>query len=431
LISFPSLDQIKNRTRSDLSQTTELDATIRRSFLRSLADALASRSFDLNKTIQQLVGQLFPQTSSGAFLRRYGDYQGLPPLEATGSRGKTTITGTIGTSLVAGDKFTSGDVILSLVSAVTISNISVSVSTITRIGTTATVTTTGNHNLATGTTATISGAAETTYNGDFVVTVINLTSFTYKVTGSPSTPATGTILSDFDGALADLISDDFGSSQNLASGGKVTLATPVIGIDTTSFVGPVGITGGTDAELDEDYSSRILDARANPASLFNVGQIKLEAKKINGVTRVFVKEATPLAGQVEVYFLRDNDDPINPDANEILDVKTQLLTIKPAFMADADLFVLSPALISTAFTFSAILPDTSSMQDAITASLNAFFAEDVKFETAVTEDAYRAAIQTSIDSSGNALESFTLTTPSVDISVSVGQIAALGTVTFT
>ena len=132
-----------------------------------------------------------------------------------------------------------------------------------------------------------------------------------------------------------------------------------------------------------------------------------------------------------MYFLRDNDDPITPDANEILDVKNQLLTIKPAFMADSDLFVLAPTLVSTAFTFSAMLPDTSSMRDAINANLDAFFAEDVEFETAVTEDAYRAAIQTSIDSSGNALETFTLTTPTTDISVSVGEIAALGVVTFT
>lgn len=431
MISFPSLSQIKNRARSDLSQTTDLDATVRRSFLRSIADGVASRSFDLNKTIQQLVGQLFPQTAAGSFLRRWGNYQGLPPLEATDAGGKTTITGTIGTPLAAGSKFTSDDVILSLVGAITISNISVSVSTLTRSGTTATVTTTGNHNLATGTTTTISGAVETEYNGAFVVTVIDLVSFTYEVTGSPSTPATGTILSDFDGALADLLSDGFGSSQNLTPGGRVTLSTPVLGIDTTSFVGPDGVTGGTDAEIDEDYSDRILDARANPTSLFNVGQITLEAKKVNGVTRVFVKEATPLAGQVEVYFLRDNDDPINPDANEILDVKNQLLTIKPAFMADADLFVLAPTLVSTAFTFSAILPDTSSMRNAINANLDAFFAEDVEFETAVTEDAYRAAIQTSIDSSGNALETFTLTTPTTDISVSVGEIAALGVVTFT
>jgi len=430
LISFPNLKQIKQRPRSDLSQTTELDATIRRSFLRSIADAGASRSVDLNKTIQQLIGQLFPQTATGTFLRKWGDYQGLPPLEATASSGDITITGTIGVSVPALRKYTFGDAIFTLASEVTMADISNSVTTITRSGTTATVTTTGSHSLATGVTVTISGADQTEYNGSFVVTVISLTSFTYQVTGAPATPATGTILSSFDGGVGLLDSDGFGESQNLDSGAQVNLSLPIIGIDTASFVGPVGVTGGTNNELDEDYSSRIISARANPTALFNTGQLIRESKKINGVTRVFVKEVTPLAGQVEVYFLRDNDDPINPDANEIQDVKDQLLLIKPAFIADSDLFVLSPTLATTNFTFTSIVPDSPSMRNAIEASLDAFFAEDVKFETLVTEDAYRAAIQGSIDDTGEVLESFTLSSPTGNISVSTAEIAALGTVTF-
>jgi len=430
LISFPNLNQIKQRTRSDLSQTTELDATIRRSFLRSIADAIASRSFDLNKTIQQLVGQLFPQTATGTFLRRWGDYQGLPPLEATASSGDITISGTVGISVPALRKYTFGDAIFTLVSEVTMATISNSVTSITRSGTTATVTTTGEHSLATGITATTSGADQTEYNGDFVVTVIDLTSFTYQVTGSPTTPATGTILSSFDGAVGTLDSDGFGEAQNLDSGAQVNLSIAIIGIDTASFIGPVGVTGGTNNELDEDYSPRIISARSNPTALFNVGQIIIESQKINGVTRVFVKETTPVAGQVEVYFLRDNDEPINPDANEIQDVKDQLLLIKPAFMDDTDLFVLSPTLVTTNFTFTSIVPDSPSMRDAIEASLDAFFAEDVKFETLVTSDAYRAAIQGSIDGTGASLISFTLSAPVGDITISTAEIAALGTVTF-
>jgi len=430
LISFPNLKQIKQRTRSDLSQTTELDATIRRSFLRSIVDAIASRSFDLNKTIQQLIGQLFPQTATGTFLRRWGDYQGLPPLEATASSGDITITGTVGISVPALRKYTFGEAIFTLANEVTISNISNSVVSITRSGTTATVITTGAHSLATGITDTIAGVDQTEYNGSFVVTVISLTSFTYQVTGSPATPATGTILSSFDGAVGTLDSDGFGKVQNLDSGAQVNLSIAIIGIDTASFVGLVGVTGGTNSELDEDYSPRIISARSNPTALFNVGQIILESKKINGVTRVFVKEATPAAGQVEVYFLRDNDDPINPDANEIQDVKDQLLLIKPAIMADASLFVLSPTLVTTSFTFTTIVPDSQSMRTAIEASLDAFFAEDVKFETLVTSDAYRAAIQGSIDDTGDSLVSFVLSAPVGDISISTTEIAALGTVTF-
>lgn len=71
----------------------------------------------------------------------------------------------------------------------------VNVSSITRSGTTATVTTATAHGFSTGDVALIAGAAETEYNGEFVVTVTGATTFTYDVVGSPSTPATGTITS--------------------------------------------------------------------------------------------------------------------------------------------------------------------------------------------------------------------------------------------
>lgn len=72
---------------------------------------------------------------------------------------------------------------------------SVSVTSITRASTTATVTTGTAHGLSTGDTALIAGAVETDYNGQFVITVASTTVFTYTVAGSPTTPATGTITS--------------------------------------------------------------------------------------------------------------------------------------------------------------------------------------------------------------------------------------------
>lgn len=64
---------------------------------------------------------------------------------------------------------------------------------ITRSGTTATVTVPSAVNWQTGSSVTISGAAQTEYNGTFVITVTDSTHFTYQVTGTPATPATGTI----------------------------------------------------------------------------------------------------------------------------------------------------------------------------------------------------------------------------------------------
>lgn len=67
-----------------------------------------------------------------------------------------------------------------------------SVASITRSGSVATVTCTS-HGFKTEDVITIAGAVETAYNGDFSITVVDENTFTYVVTGSPTTPATGTI----------------------------------------------------------------------------------------------------------------------------------------------------------------------------------------------------------------------------------------------
>lgn len=65
--------------------------------------------------------------------------------------------------------------------------------TITRSSTTATATTASNHGYISGDIITVAGASQTDYNGDFTIVVTGLTTFTYTVANSPTTPATGTI----------------------------------------------------------------------------------------------------------------------------------------------------------------------------------------------------------------------------------------------
>jgi hypothetical protein len=59
----------------------------------------------------------------------------------------------------------------------------------------ATVTATA-HGFTSGDQMNISGAVQTDYNGDFIVTVTDANTFTYTVSGSPATPATGTIIAN-------------------------------------------------------------------------------------------------------------------------------------------------------------------------------------------------------------------------------------------
>jgi len=64
------------------------------------------------------------------------------------------------------------------------------ISSITRVTTTATLTTAANHNLTTGTFVTVSGATPSEYNGTFSITVTGATTFTYTMLSTPSGSAT-------------------------------------------------------------------------------------------------------------------------------------------------------------------------------------------------------------------------------------------------
>ena len=68
--------------------------------------------------------------------------------------------------------------------------------TITSTGGVATVTDTA-HGLNTGRTVTISGAAQAAYNGVQTITVVDANHYTFPVSGSPASPATGTILAAY------------------------------------------------------------------------------------------------------------------------------------------------------------------------------------------------------------------------------------------
>lgn len=67
-----------------------------------------------------------------------------------------------------------------------------SVTSITRSGSTATATAT-DHGFATGDKIKMGGIVQPEYNGTFKITVLDDDTFTFEVSGTPATPATGTI----------------------------------------------------------------------------------------------------------------------------------------------------------------------------------------------------------------------------------------------
>jgi uncharacterized phage protein gp47/JayE len=283
--------------------------------------------------------------------------------------------------------------------------------------------------MATGIDATISGAVETDYNGSFEIIVTADDEFTYDISTTPTTPATGTILASFEGATVVVNSESTGEITNLDSGAKLTLASTVSGVDAVAFVQFDTVSGGTESEDNDALRSRTFQSRANPVANFNPTAIEKEARKISGVTRVKVKRITPYIGAVTILFVRDGEDNIIPTSQDVQNVKDAIIEIAQATTDENDIFVTAPTPVTTDYTFTTISPDTPTMRTAISDNLVAFYRDDVDFETDITEDKYRAAIINTIDpDTGDTLSSFTLSSPSGDITVTTDEIGILGQV---
>ena len=89
---------------------------------------------------------------------------------------------------------------------------------LTSSGTTATCVTTAAHGFKTGDLITVSGATQTEYNGTFVVTVTNSTTFTYPILTGQTTPATGTIIVAANPEVADVIGVWWTDTTNFIKG---------------------------------------------------------------------------------------------------------------------------------------------------------------------------------------------------------------------
>ncbi len=429
--------EIEQRQKTDVQRKlTTSNPFLKNSWLGALITGIANRIYDFYLQLSILLLQVFWDTSTGDFLRRQASWFGFTENAATKSEGNVVATGTLGSIVDTSSIYNSSDGIeYEVLSDTEIENHVISILSINRSGSIATVVTNEPHGMASNVLVTILGAVQTEYNVvDSVIQVISTTSFSYEVSGAPATPATGTITLSADFGSVPIRSLDFQSSEvdvNLIADSVVSLQTPLAGVDSDANADASGIDGGTAQETDDEFRDRFIDGVQNPTAMFNVQAIKDQCKLVAGVTRVFVKEITPEIGQVTVYFVRDNDDSIIPSSGEVDDVKAKLLEIKPAHTSEDDVIVAAPGTEVTNYTFTALTPDTASMRESIAESLVQFYKESTEVGVTINQDAYRAAIFSTIDvETGQQVQTFVLSSPVADIIPSANELPILGTVTY-
>ena len=426
-------NEITQRAKVDVQRALpNSNPFLKNSWLGALIGAFCNRMFDFYVQLREVFKQSFIHTATESDLEQWGSVWGIQRLAATGSTGTIAVTGTANTTVPAGSTLSSSDGEQYTVdNNAVISAQTLSVTSLTRVGNTATVTTASAHNLASNVQVTIAGADQTDYNGTFDITITGDTTFTYQVQNNPTTPATGTITASFTSAAVQITSTGFGASTNQPADAKLTFDSLIAGVDPDSQVTWGTLSGGVDQETDEQLRARVLQRVQNPVALFNVSAIESKAREVAGVTRVFVQEITPDVGQVTVYFMRDNDSNPIPSGADVTNVKSKIDEIRPANTDTADLIVSAPTGVTVDFTFSALTPNTSTMQQSITDNLAQFFREQTNVGVNIIQDAYRSIIFNTVDVvTGDTVQSFTLSAPVGDIVINSGEIAVLGTVTY-
>jgi uncharacterized phage protein gp47/JayE len=252
----------------------------------------------------------------------------------------------------------------------------------------------------------------------------------YRVVTGGSLPGAGTV------SLAIRAVEDGVAGAALA-GTPLTSLSGVDG-DHTVEVATGGLTDAADVEDDESYRARILFRKRNPPHGGAPADYVMWAQQVPGVTRVFVERVWAGAGTVRVFPLMDDRyaDGI-PAPGDIAVIKAHLETLAPA---GATLTVAAPTAVPVDVEIDNLLPTTNAVQEAIRAELRAGFRRlsrvagsdpghaSLPFLASAASFSRSWIWQAIANATGE--ERHVLTAPAADVSLTGGQIATLGAVTF-
>ncbi|MCE2688189.1 MAG: baseplate J/gp47 family protein [Rickettsiales bacterium] len=407
----------------------QIDPNLPNSLIKGLVDSTAAGFDELQDIIKETFKQLFPQTATGEYLQFWGQMFGINRKSSTKATGFIIFTGNAG-SIVDTDTSIqdSNGVEFLTTSQTTIATNSIAI-TITRNNNIATATTLSEHNFATGMSIVIAGANQTDYNKTAIITVINDFQFTYQVDNSPISPATGSITATANFGIASIIATSQG--YNALSGTNLELVSPIENIDDECFIQT--IIYGNDTEDDETLRARIIERTSNFTAPFTEAGLPTFIKeKVNDITRIWVKTATPTPGYTTIYFVKDKQANIIPSGQELLEVKNSIINsqtgIKPANMTDNMVVVSAPTPKIINFTFTSISPNTSEMKQLIKDNITDYFkSKAVDLGKDILANEYISLIYSTLDNSGNRPQ-FALSSPSGDINVADNELPILGNI---
>ena len=229
------------------------------------------------------------------------------------------------------------------------------------------------------------------------------------------------------GANVSVVCTVTGAAGNLAEGEVLTVVSPLPGVQSSvTLVNP--ITGGVDQETNEALQVRYFARVRNPIQGGSETDYVEWALGFPGVTRAWCIPCRMGAGTVLVAFMMDDiygdGIPLTANATALYDY---LLSFKPA---DCSQIFVVPPVAAPLNPAIAIKPNTLAVQAAITSQLAELIAVEAAYEDGTgSGELLITQIEEAIGLSLGLVD-YVLSTPSANVTPSVGQIVTLGTIIF-
>lgn len=213
----------------------------------------------------------------------------------------------------------------------------------------------------------------------------------------------------------------------------LTFISPIVGVNNSITVDTDGITGGSDAELDDVLRQRILIRKRLPPHGGALHDYETWASEVAGVTRAWAFPLYLGPGTIALAFVRDNDAPIIPNSTQRDVVRDYIIehtdpasgeTIGIPVTAQPGFFVIELFELTINISVN-ISPNTSAVQSAITSELQDFFDRDA----GPGETLFLSRISEAISLAAGE-NKHTLVSPVVDIVAANNQMHILGTITY-
>lgn len=213
---------------------------------------------------------------------------------------------------------------------------------------------------------------------------------------------------------------DGGAAGNRSAGQALQLVSPVSGVQASATAGE--LSGGADAEGDDELRVRVLNAIRRPAQGGSKADYVAWALEVPGVTRAWCYPGELGPRSVVVRVVRDNDVSIVPDAAELASVLAHIDSVRPV---TDDVSVVAPVLMPVPMTISGLSPNTSVVQSAVERELRDLFDREGAPGGVILLSHIRAAI-----SSAAGEDDYTLVSPVANVVAGTGQMPVMGSITW-